>query len=413
MLSPPDWPKLSWLNKHGHVFSCDPEVDGPSRQGVLEGGPFTGRGVIRKAHVSPSGRFIAAYTKNSFKLITSFEESTECVYVNHLPNLERCWRNWSLASGTSKLASTSAVGDVFDTGLVHSSEPDVYNVLQFRNAATGSEIALAMAPRDAVTLPRSSRFAGHCATIVQTAQGSLQLSGYAPDDPGGRATWTRELSPDSWLRESADREHFEIVNISGGSRVSLYDVAGDQISTFVFKLGQNGPFRPWPSNCFPSLSYDGESFDCRIGAVGADRYLYFDKDAFCVYGNVPDSNADGLSPLLARSSRPITRDFGFSCYLSVLPTHNHRDVTIVLSPRGYVAAVGNATAEVLHLWSLPGCVTAWAWPPEQCAAHELARAMAAVAATDELPRDPETMSLVRTVLVAFVVEDARLTVVRL
>lgn len=80
-----------------------------------------------------------------------------------------------------------------------------------------------------------------------------------------------------------------------------------------------------------------------------------------------------------------------------------------------IIVVGSETAAILGTRSAPNIVTAWHWTPRQYAERESAAAADAVAAVDAVASINDgrgAIGLVRAVLVGFVAEDARLTVLK-
>lgn len=79
-----------------------------------------------------------------------------------------------------------------------------------------------------------------------------------------------------------------------------------------------------------------------------------------------------------------------------------------------IRIVSSTTAEILDTLQTPEIVTAWYWPVADWAQREGDEVARAIAAVDEASLDrPLDIGLVRAVLVGFVAEDARLTVLRL
>lgn len=105
------------------------------------------------------------------------------------------------------------------------------------------------------------------------------------------------------------------------------------------------------------------------------------------------------------------------CVVSVLPPLSARSaaVEVIVYRHECIRVVQSETVRVLDTRPARGIVAAWHWTPLQYArreSEEIGKAVAAVDAADAAA-DTNTVGLVRAVLVAFVAEDAHLTLLRL
>lgn len=345
--SPPDPIKWSCLTRRGLVIYYGPDVSfGPSNLGWLSEQPWDEK--IDRVEVSPSGLYVAMF--NDEKVCVWNTVKTKHVWMQHdedLPPQSSCVRR-----------GEGQFGETFWAGTLLA-------------AATGEPVPL---PCEAATskFSAATQASGHRALLCWSEGGDAVLSGYAaaPDSTQLKALplWRREL--DASVTEVTASACGKLYAVWGMDAREDYRI----ISTYCIKTGA----------LVSTFTLSVGCADAFLGVIDSERFLVrhenSDADFQASFGICGSGRL--REPWLVTGPACVTVDFS-SDEERMVPIPGRCDVSLVRS-RGYVVAVDNKTATPLGFWATPDSIATWAWPLAQCARYEHERALAAIAAVDEL-----------------------------